>query len=111
MTFRTEDKTTGGGMLLMWPGRSFCMGLYSVYESLKSGKVESLGEATLTSREISRVLSISVSVGNPNFSFSVTATINDKVIVFLVDTGLALTIMHRDTWEKWKEPQQHLESK
>ena len=45
---------------------------------------------------------------NPNFSFSVTATINDKVILFLVDTGSALTILCRDAWEKCKEPQQQL---
>ena len=37
-----------------------------------------------------------------------TATINDKVVVFLVDTGSALTILRRDTWEKCKEPQQQL---
>ena len=28
-TFRTGDKITGGGMLLMCPGRSFCTGLCS----------------------------------------------------------------------------------
>ena len=49
-----------------------------------------------------------MSIVNPKFSFSVTATINDKVVVFLVDTGSALTILHRDTWEKCKEPQQQL---
>ena len=36
------------------------------------------------------------------------ATINDTFIVFLVDTGSALTILHRDIWENWKEPQQQL---
>ena len=36
------------------------------------------------------------------------ATINDTVVVFLVDTGSALTILHRDIWEKCKEPQQQL---
>ena len=51
-----------------------------------------------------------MSIVNPKFSFSVTVTINDKVVVFLVDTGLALTILHRDTWEKCKEPQQQLVS-
>ena len=43
-----------------------------------------------------------------NFTLLVTATINDKVFVLLVDIGLALTILHRDTWEKCKEPQQQL---
>ena len=37
-----------------------------------------------------------------------TATINNKVVIFLVDTGSVLTILHRDTWEKCKEPQQQL---
>ena len=36
------------------------------------------------------------------------ATINDTVVVFLVDTGSALTILRRDIWEKCKEPQQQL---
>ena len=49
-----------------------------------------------------------MSIVNPKFSFSVTATINDKVVVFLVDTGSALTILRSDTWEKCKEPQQQL---
>ena len=36
------------------------------------------------------------------------ATINDTVVVLLVDTGSALTILRRDIWEKCKEPQQQL---
>ena len=36
------------------------------------------------------------------------ATINDTVVMFLVDTGSALTILRRDIWEKCKEPQQQL---
>ena len=41
-----------GGMLSMWPGRPFCMGLCSA----KLGKLKSLGETALTPREISRAL-------------------------------------------------------
>ena len=37
-----------------------------------------------------------------------TATINDHVILFLVDTGSALTILRRDIWEKCRAPQQQL---
>ena len=49
-----------------------------------------------------------MSIVNPRFSFSVRATIDDTVVVFLVDTGSALTILRRDIWEKCKEPQQQL---
>ena len=66
-----------------------------------------LGETALTPRKISRALSY-LSIVNPRFLFSVAATINDTVVVFLVDTGSALTILHRDIWEKCKEPQQQL---
>ena len=49
-----------------------------------------------------------MSIVNPAFSFSVTATINDHVIMFLVNTGSALTILRRDIWEKCKAPEQQL---
>ena len=37
-----------------------------------------------------------------------TATINDQAVVFLVDTSLAVTILHKDTWERCKKPEQQL---
>lgn len=56
--------------------------------------VLSLRDSLTRKRETTRTLSIVVSIiVNP---FSVTAKINDKVVVLLVDTGLALTILHRN---------------
>ena len=49
-----------------------------------------------------------MSIVNPNFSFSVTATINDQAVVFLVDTGSAVIILCKDTWERCKKPEQQL---
>lgn len=49
-----------------------------------------------------------MSIINPNISFSVTATINDQAVVFLVDTGSAVTILRKDTWERCKTPEQQL---
>ena len=49
-----------------------------------------------------------MSIVNLNFSFSVTATINDQAVVFMVDAGSAVTILRRDTWERCKKPEQQL---
>ena len=65
----------------------------------------------LTPREITRAtqsFSTTISIVNPSVSFSLTATINGNIVVFLVDTGSALTILRKDTWERCKQPEQQL---
>ena len=54
------------------------------------------------------LFNFAVSIVNPSMSFSVTATINGSAVVFLVDSGSALTILRKDTWEKCKESGQNL---
>ena len=54
------------------------------------------------------LFNFAVSIINPSMSFSVTATINGSAVVFLVDSGSALTILRKDTWEKCKESGQNL---
>jgi len=51
-----------------------------------------------------------VSIINPNMYFSVSATINGTAVVFLIDSGSALTILHKDMWENCKESGQVMES-
>jgi len=83
--------------------------LCTTEEIFKSG---TFGEVALTPREITRALEpslgIAISIVNPNFSFSVSGTMNDQPVMFLVDTGSALTILRRDTWERCKKPDQQL---
>ncbi|XP_065909335.1 uncharacterized protein [Dysidea avara] len=86
-------------------------GLCPAQEVLESGKLTTLGEATLAPREMTRAFELfnfAVSIVNPSMSFSVTATINGSAVVFLVDSGSALTILRKDTWEKCKESGQNL---
>ena len=49
-------------------------------------------------------MSITISIVNPSVSLSLTATINGNAVVFLVDTGSALTILQKDIWERCKGP-------
>ena len=37
---------------------------------------------------------------NPSVSLSLGATINGNTVIFVVDTGSALTILRKDTWER-----------
>ena len=53
------------------------------------------------------LFNFAVSIVNPSMSFSVTATINGSAVV-LVDSGSALTILRKYTWEKCKESGQNL---
>ena len=52
-------------------------------------------EVAVTPREVTKELkpslSIAISIVNPKFSFSVSGTINDQPVMFLVDTGSVLT--------------------
>ena len=50
-----------------------------------------------------------ISIVNPNSSFTVTATINNVSVTFLLDTGSALTILNKNVWDKCKQPGDHLE--
>ena len=43
------------------------------------------------------------------FALSVTATVNGSAVVFLIDSGSTLTMLHKDTWERCKGGQQKLE--
>ena len=66
----------------------------------------------LTPREVTRATSINVlstSIVNPSVFLSLAATINGNTIMFLVDTGSALTILRKDIWERCKGPEQQLE--
>ena len=47
-----------------------------------------------------------MSIVDPSTSFSVVAKVNDTSIVFLLDTGSALTILRKDVWERCKLPTQ-----
>ncbi|XP_065900680.1 uncharacterized protein [Dysidea avara] len=53
------------------------------------------------------LFNFAVSIVNPSMSFSVTVTINGSAVV-LVDSGSALTILRKYTWEKCKESGQNL---
>ena len=66
----------------------------------------------LTPREVTRATNINVlstSIVNPSVFLSLAATINGNTVVFLVDTGSALTILRKDIWERCKGPEQQLE--
>ena len=66
----------------------------------------------LTPREVTRATNINVlstSIVNPSVFLSLAATINGNTVVFLVDTGSALTILQKDIWERCKGPEQQLE--
>ena len=81
-----------------------CIGiLYRVVHNRRNFQVRDLWEVALTPREITRALEpslgIAISIVNPNFSFSVSGTMNVQPVMFLVDIGSALTILHRDTWK------------
>ena len=97
-TFRTGDKITGAVVVCIDVARKVILHRAVLnLEILRETRVNSL--RWLPWKSQGHTLSISVSIGNPNFLFSVTATIHDKVVVFLVDTGSALTIcmLHRYT--------------
>ena len=77
------------------------------------GKLVSLGEDTLPPRESVRANTCTfnsmISIVNPSSSFTVTATINNVSVTFLLDTGSALTILNKIVWDKCKQPGDHLE--
>ena len=98
----------------MWTRGPFCKRLCTTKEeTFKSGKLVSLGEDALPPREAVRANTCTfnsmISIVNPNSSFTVTATINNVSVTFLLDTGSALTILNKNVWDKYKQPGDHLE--
>ena len=75
--------------------------------------VVSLEEDVLPPKESVRAntctFSSMISIVNPSSSFTVTATINNVSVTFLLDTGSALTILNKNVWDKYKQPGDHLE--
>ena len=73
----------------------------------------SLGEDALPPRESVRANTYTfnsvISIVNPSSSFTVTATIKNVSVTFLLDTGSALTILNKNVWDKCKHPGDHLE--
>ena len=89
-------------MFSLWPAGSLCSGLCPTKEAIRSGKLASLGDHALTPRDATRALNLFgtiISIVNPSTSFSVMARVNDSPVVFLLDTGSALTILRRNVWE------------
>ena len=69
-------------------------------KGIRSGKLASLGEDALTPRDARRATDLLGTI------VSVVAKVNDTSIVFLLDTGSALTILRKDVWEWCKLPTQ-----
>ena len=88
------------------------MGLCPTKEEIRSGKLASLGDHALTPRDATRALNLFgtiICIVNPSTSFSVMARVNDSPVVFLLDTGSALTILRRNVWERCRLSTQQLQ--
>ena len=78
-------------------------------KAFKPGKLASLGGDILPPREVVRadsctLYNLLISIVNPNFSFSVVATVSQVTVTFFLDTGSALTIVRKDAWDQCKHP-------
>ena len=99
-------------MFSLWPAGSLCSGLSPTKEEIRLGKLASLGDHALTPRDATRALNLFgtiISIVNPSTSFSVMAKVNDSPVVFLLDTGSALTILRRNVWERCRLSTQQLQ--